>query len=282
MHQVLDEVLHKIRPNQVPAAQKSALKAFKQEVSSFLQKHYPIRDERVAEPFAGGSQVKGTDIALDYDLDLFIPVRHGFRDKPQKLKADLLNALGDHFKLSQVIVRDQRVSVGLRKGPLNIDVVPGMEQKAHPYQHTSASEDDKYLILYDRESNEERITNVARQIRLIKKEMTHYRDIVRLLKAWRHREKHIIGSYALELLVYRAATTKDAPKSGSPDVLLRHVLRETIPFLENDGALQDIGANYPWPDYLKAKAKVQLAGLWKKVLAALDGPDASRLRAFFV
>ncbi|MFN8394035.1 MAG: hypothetical protein U0176_05105 [Bacteroidia bacterium] len=284
-HQILNEVLLQIHPNKVPQPQKDALNTFKQEVTVFLQQHYRLRDERVGDPFAGGSQAKGTDIALGYDLDLFVPFKHGFRGKPQAIKADLLNTLRARFAQTGVEVRDQRVSVGLRKltgmFTLQIDVVPGMELEKHPYQHNSDKEEDKNLILYDRESSKERTTNVARQIRLIKNEMTQYRDTVRLLKAWRHKHDHILGSYALELLVYRASKLPDAPKNGSHDVLLRHVLKQSIPFLEKDGELQDIGANYKWPDYLKPGAKTQLAGLWKKLLAALDGKDMSLLRSFF-
>lgn len=284
-HLILGEVLQKIHPNQVPQHQKDALNTFKQEVTVFLQQHYRLRDERVGDPFAGGSQAKGTDIAIGYDLDLFVPFKHGFRGKPQALKADLLNTLRARFEQAGVQVRDQRVSVGLSKltgmYTLQVDVVPGMEQEKRPYNHNSTNEDDKYLVLFDRESARERTTNVARQTRLIKNGMTLYRDTVRLLKAWRHKHDHSIGSYALELIVYQAATAKGAPQSGSHDVLLRHVLRTAIPFLEGDGALQDIGANYPWPDYLKPGAKTQLAGLWKKLLTALDGKDMTLLRSFF-
>lgn len=282
---MLEEVLRRVRPNQVSDRQKADLNAFKQQVTTFLQQHYKLRDERVADPFAGGSQAKGTEMALDFDLDLFLPFRHGFRGGPQGIKADLFNALKSQFIPLGVQVRDQRVSVGLRKlvgmYTLVVDVVPGMEKAAAAYVFNSDDEDKKYVILYDREAAKLRTTNVHRQIRLIKENMLHYRDIVRLLKAWRHKEQHVMSSYALELLVYRAATLKDAPKTGSPEVLLRHVLQVSIPFLENNGVLKDLGANYEWEDYLKPAAKTQLAGRWKKLLAALVNQDIPLLRSFF-
>jgi hypothetical protein len=284
-HRILTEVLQKVHPNQVPRQQKEALNTFKQEVTVFLQQHYRIGDERVADPFAGGSQVKGTDMSLSYDLDLFLPFKHGFRGKPQAIKADLLNALRARFEQTGVEVRDQRVSVGLRKliglHTIEIDVVPGMEKNLGSYKHKSDQEDDQYLILYDRESCKERTTNIARQVRLIKQDTLHYRDTVRLLKAWRHKEGHIIGSYALELMTHQAAKAKGAPTTGSPEALLKHVLKHNIPFLEGNGTLQDIGANYAWEDYLKPGAKTQLAGRWKKLLTALETGEETLLRSFF-
>lgn len=284
-HQFLEEVLRAVRPSQISDRQKQDLNAFKQDVTTFLQQAYKIRDERVGEPFMGGSQAKGTEMALNYDLDLFLPFRDGFRGGPQGMKADLLKQLKAQYEKQGVLVRDQRVSVGLRKlvgmNTLIVDVVPGMEKGPKAYDQNSSNEDQKYLILYDREANKTRTTNVCRQQRLVKEKMLHFRDTVRILKAWRHKEQHVISSYALELMVYRAAVAKGAPPSGAPDLLLKHVLEQSIPFLENNLALHDFGANYDWPDFLKPGAKTQLAGRWRKLLAALEAHDTSLLRSFF-
>jgi hypothetical protein len=284
-HQFLDEILRTIRPNQVTDRQKADLNAFKQEVTTFLQRAYRIHDDRVSDPFAGGSQAKGTEMALNYDLDLFLPFRDGFRGGPQGMKADLLQRLKAQYEKQGILVRDQRVSVGLRKlvgmNTLIIDVVPGMEKGPKAYDHHSKDEDKKYLILYDREANKPRTTNVHRQSRLIKEKMLNFRDTVRLLKAWRHKEQHIISSYALELMVYRAAIAKGAPATGAPDLLLKHVLQHNIPLLESNQSLHDFGANYDWPDFLKPAAKTQLAGRWKKLLDALTAHDTTQLRSFF-
>lgn len=284
-HQFLEDVLRSVRPNQVTDRQKADLNAFKQDVTTFLQQTYKLRDERVGDPFAGGSQSKGTEMALNYDLDLFLPFRDGFRGSPQGMKADLLQKLRAQYEKQGVLVRDQRVSVGLRKlvgtHTLIIDVVPGMEKGPKAYDHNSADEDKKYMILYDREASKNRTTNVCRQQRLIKEKMLHYRDMVRLLKAWRHKEQHIISSYALELMVYRAAVAKGASGTGAPDALFKHVLKHNIPLLEANDSLHDFGANYEWADFLKPGAKTQLAGRWKKLLAAVEAQDVSLLRSFF-
>ncbi len=284
-NEILTAVLAVIHPNQVPKAQREALNLFRQEVVQFLQQRFPLHHERVGEPRTIGSFEKGTDIALSYDIDIILPFKHGYRSSAQKMKAELLAALKERYPTPPTTVRDQRVSVGLRRHwqetILGLDIVPGMEKSPNCYNDTTAEEEKKNLVLFDRESACERTTNVDRQKRLIVRNAEHYREIVRLLKAWRLKHNHIISSYALELMVYQSAMASGAPKTGSPEKLLRHTLQWAIPFLEKDGSLQDIGANYPWPDYLKSGAKTQLAGLWKKLLAALEGSDGTQLRSFF-
>jgi hypothetical protein len=284
---ILTAVLAAIRPSQVPPEQRVALNEFRQEVREFLQQRFPMHHERVGEPRTIGSTEKGTDIALSYDIDLILPFKYGYRATAQKMKSELLAALKERFPTPPTIVRDQRVSVGLRRPwrdtELGLDIVPGMEKSPGNYSDTSTDEEKKYLVLYDRESNTERTTNIDKQKRLLIQKAEHYRDIVRLLKAWRYKHQKLlpIGSYALELLVYQAATASSAPKTGSLEKLLRYTLQWAIPFLEKDGILQDIGANYPWPDYLKPATKMQLAALWKKLLAALESSDTTQLRSFF-
>lgn len=286
-HLILQEILSVIHPNKIPAARKEALNAFRQEVAQFLQQRFPLHHERIGEPRTMGSKEKGTDVAFNYDLDLFIPFKHGFKKDPRGMKNAVFQALKEKFENAPITaVRDQRVSVGLIRTiggqELSIDIVPGMEKSPEAYDDLSPDEDKKYLVLYDRESNLERTTNVHRHSRLIKEKATYYRDVVRLLKAWRNKETSIkLGSFALELLVYRAAIAKDAPKTGAIDDLLRFTLKHSIPFLEAKSPLQEIGANYSWPDFLSDGGKTQLAGLWRKLLTALETPDPEKLRSFF-
>ena len=285
--QTLESILAAIRPGNIPPSHKVAMNEFRQEVCEFIQQRFPLHHERAGEPRRMGSKEKGTDIAQSYDLDLIVPFCFNYKNGPKGMKASLLHALQGHRYQFATKIRDQRVSIGLRREfvghTLAIDIVPGMEKSLKSFNDNSAKEDDKDLILYDRESNRQRTTNIARQVRLIKEKMLHYRDVVRLLKAWRKKSGHPISSYALELLVYQAATAKAAPKTGSIDKLLNYTLQHAIPFLQQNGTLQDIGANYPWEDYLRnSGAKTQLAGLWKKLLHSLDqGSDAS-IRANFL
>jgi hypothetical protein len=286
-HLPLQEILAAIHPNKIPAARKEALNVFRTEVAQFIQQRFPLHHERIGEPRTMGSKEKGTDVAFSYDLDLFIPFKHGFKSEPKGMKNAVYQALKEKFDNPPITrVRSQRVSVGLIRTiggeDLAIDVVPGMEKAPGAYDDISPEEAKKFLVLYDSVANAERTTNVHRHSRLIKENALHYRDVVRLLKSWRNKERSIkIGSFALELLVYRAATAKDAPKTGALDELLHFTLQHNIPFLEAKGDLQDIGAGYAWPDYISAGSKPQLAGLWRKLQAALENPDQEKLRAFF-
>jgi hypothetical protein len=287
VHETLTAILAAIRPNNIPPVQKAALNAFRQEVAQFLQQRFPLHFERAGEPFTMGSHEKGTDTCLNHDIDLFVPFKKDFKLGPKGMKAAVFAALQERFPTPPTVVRDQRVSIGLQRQIgdmlLVIDVVPGMEQKLNQYKDKPSKEEEPkaFLLLYDRESNCERTTNVHRQSRLIKEKMLNFRDTVRLLKAWRHKEQHIISSYALELMVYRAAVAKGAPATGAPDLLLKHVLQHNIPLLESNQSLHDFGANYDWPDFLKPAAKTQLAGRWKKLLDALTAHDTTQLRSFF-
>lgn len=293
LHITLEAILQEIRPKSVPPAQKEALNSFKQEVRESLQKLFPLHVSTVANPFEMGSTKKGTDIALKYDLDLFLPFRFGFGKDTRSVRTSLLHALQAHYKGKNTIVRDQRVSVGLIRMHgshiLHIDVVPGVEKSAGAYKDQAPGdekqqEDSKYLELYDRVANKTLTTNVHRQVRLIKQEAQHYRDTVRLLKAWRFQQptEYPLGSYAIELMVYEALRADSAPKTGSHDKLLLHVLQYCCERLPTDWELRDIGANNRWKDYLKPGAKQQLAGLWRKLITTLQSSDEAAIRRAFL
>ncbi len=286
-HLPLQEILAAIHPKRIQPERKQAIDAFSQEVAQFIQKRFPLHYERIAEPRKIGSTERGTDVAFKYDIDLLVPFKHGFKTEPKGMKNAVFQALKEQFDAPpHTSVRMQRVSVGVirtRNGQtMRIDVVPGMERDVKAYDDAGTNEDNKYLVLYDMNANVDRTTNVHRHSRLIKENALNYRDVVRLLKAWRNKETSIkLGSFALELLVYRAATMKGAPTAGAIDDLLHFTLVQSIPFLDKDGPLQDIGASYAWPDYLNTGSKRQLAGLWRKLQNALETPDADKLKSFF-
>lgn len=286
-HLPLQKILEAVHPKRIQPVHKEALNAFLQEVAQSIQQRFPLHHERIGEPRKIGSTERGTDVAFKYDIDLLVPFKHGFKTDPKGMKNAVFQALKEKFHAPpHTIVRDQRVSIGVIRQyngrEMRIDVVPGMEREVKSYDDIGTDEEKKYLWIYDREANVDRTTNVHRHSCLIKKNALNYRDVVRLLKAWRNKETSIkLGSFVLELLVYRAATAKDAPKTGAIDDLLHFTLAHNIPFLDGDGPLQDIGANYPWPDYLNAGAKRQLAGLWRKLQNALETPDPDKLTSFF-
>jgi hypothetical protein len=289
---ILEDVLRLVRPDQITVGHRADLAAFKEEVSCFLQAQYKFPQDRVDVPFVAGAQVHGTEMALAFDLDLFLPFCFGFQGGTGGMKAEVTQRLLHHFTPMGVAVRSQRVSVGLRKlvgmHTLYINVVPGMETAPHAYDAASTDEARHNLLLEDSDVAASHLTNVLRHERLLHAHIPAYADTLRLLKAWRYKMDHPITSFALELIVYHAAqakpqATKQSPTASAEVQRLRQVLQWAIPFLEKDGALLDIGTDTPWPDYLLPLKKKQLAAQWKKLLTALEGGnyDPKHLRSFF-
>jgi hypothetical protein len=285
-NKILEAVLQELRPTALPPDQMAALNAFKQEVRELLQKTFPKGKYACADPIEMGSLKKKTSISLCYDLDLLVPFkREAFNDE-KALRSEVFKALANHSFRSKTEVRNQRNSIGLQRYVgsqlLSIDVVPGLERKAGDFQ-LGKSEDDLFLVIYDREVGRPTITNVHRQVRVIKQSIPLYRDTIRLLKAWRLQQPNDfpLGSYALEMMVYAAARATGAPPSGNHAKLLVYVLTYCIEQLQGDWKLVDVGSGKVWADYLKKGAKDQLAGLWRKLLSTIqDGEETSIRRCF--
>lgn len=281
----LSMVLNTMNSDQQCLLDRQALLEFRREVIRFLQDHYPIQIDRVGEPKVVGSFESGAYIPSDLDSDILLPFRYRSFGGAAAIRNMVFQALRTKFTPLGIDVRQQRMSICLRRlhgaTTLAIYVLPGMEQTPGAYVDASLDERKKYLLLHDRESNGDRLTNPYRHHRLMRTQATHFDDVLRLLKAWRFKENFPVNTYVLELMVYKVATTKDSPPSGGPAELLRYFLQQIIPFLEADGTLKDIGANYPFRDFLSPALKVQLAARWKKILAAIADHEPRTLRSFF-
>lgn len=282
---LLNAVLAEIKPANVATPAREALMAFSGECLGFIKQRFPLHHERVGEPMSVGHGELGTDLAFLHELEIVVPFKHGYRASPQKVKEEVASALLQRYQGSQTTVREQRVAIRLSRSvegaELQIDIVPGMERHPGSYAERSLDEDKKYLLLHDRDSACDRSCNFAKRMRLLRAQLQDYCDVVRLLRYWCHLHRFNIDSHALELLVYQASAAKGAPKTGSIEKLLRHVLQWATVFLSHDGILQDIAADYPWPDFLKPASKEQLAALWQRILAAIEHGDQSLLRSFF-
>lgn len=280
----LEEVIRALRPKR-NTMQWQQLQALKLEVIKFLQARFPDKHERVGEPQLIGSAAKKTDLIGASDLDLLVPFRHGFKVDAKGMKTELLRALRTHYENdSTTTVRDQRVSIGVLRsesgGSLSVDVVPGMALESKRYED-GGPEDQRFLTLYDRESNREWTTNLAIQARIIKGLCGQYKDVIRLLKAWRNKTGHPLPSYAIELIVVKAAN--EGPAHGNLADLLMHTLRHACGFLGTRPCiLQDHGAGYTWEDFLGEEAKTQLAATWQDILDDLEHARVEALPAHFL
>lgn len=284
VNEALDQVLKAISPNRTPAYTAKQLDLLKSEVIEFLKTTYPMHTARRADPSTMGSEKKGTAIATASDVDIIVPFRHGYTIDLKSLRQDVENKLCAHFQQGTTDVRKQRFSLGVRRmvgaSTIRIDVVPAMENRLNGYVPSSPHPQDKVLVIFDHVNKKDRTTNVAQQIALISG-IDRFHGVIRLLKAWKHHENNSLGSYAVELMVYDASKAKPLPESNTPADLLKHVLKHMIPFLEKNGSLTDIGANYPWPDFVKPETKTQLAGRLNKMLLAIERKDGDALRSFF-
>ena len=262
----------------------------RQEVTEVLKSEFPVGKELSGDPMNAGSWQKNTAVNRKFDLDILAPFK--FRDKQkgaQKIKGEVYNVMRSHFgSRPGYKVRDQRVSTGIsfQKGGelIEIDVVTGMEPREGFYlpEMSDPNDERKDLILFDRYSGQKIKTNVHRQIRIVKNDLVHYHTPIRLLKTWKKVHDQHIGSYAIELIAHLAYKAKGAPKSGSPDKLLRHILEYSIDLLP-DLKLVDLGVGREWTDFLNPNQRNELKGEFKRMLKALDpnAPDFDLIRKLF-
>jgi hypothetical protein len=108
----------------------------------------------------------------------------------------------------------------------------------------------------------------------------YYRDIIRLLKAWRNKAMFPVSSYALELLVIEAS--KSGPPTGSLEKLLLHTLKSSIASLRANKPLMDHVAALETRDHLRPETKNQLALHFSKLLKKMETADHAGLTMEFL
>lgn len=135
-----------------------------------------------------GSFAKGTANTSGTDVDLFISLypftTQGLRD----IYLSLFNALTQ----AGYAVRKQDVSLGLRVGFVDVDVVPGKQQTALTTDHS----------LYRSRADSWTKTNVQTHIDVVV--ASRRQSEIRIIKLWRDQEKLEFPSVYLELAVIRA------------------------------------------------------------------------------
>ncbi len=278
-------VLNSHNRNKLPAKQLQSYKELRIEVATFLQQTYRLHEERVGEPVNAGSYEKGTDINLRFDLDLIVPFCHGFCKGAKGIKNRLFKDLEKRFK-DRALVKNGRVAVCLTfevpPHTIEIDVVPGMEIKPGAYKSTSKDDEGRFLVLYDREASKELVTNVQRQIRLVKHNQPPFRPVIQLLKVWKKHHDRKLSSYAIELMVYDAFKRGKYPEKKFPvEKMLLHTLEYNARLLAQNCSLKEIGSGGEWHDFVKPGNKVNLSGIFNKMAQAIRDRDIDRLKDYF-
>jgi hypothetical protein len=153
-------------------------------IESVMKKAFPriLRGVSIA-----GSVAKGTNIAGDSDLDLFISF-----DSQAGVLADVYTAVRDLAASAGWSPREQNVSIGTTILGLTVDLVPGRVQSGHRVWHS----------LYRRKAKSWVQTNVDEQIRFVRD--SGRTQHIRAMKLWRRHHRVPIASFALELAVISA------------------------------------------------------------------------------
>jgi hypothetical protein len=175
----LAEILEQQR---VDPAIEEAVRARRVEIERILQAEGRPRF------YYGGSFGKKTMIAAQFDLDVVLYFPAATADGPEALYAAVerrLRAAGHH-------VARQNVALRLRYTPgWHIDVVPGR----------ALDDTYEYADLYSSDTAAPRRTSLKQHIALAR---NGDREIIKLMKLWRHRNAVPVGSFVLELAAARA------------------------------------------------------------------------------
>lgn len=281
----LTEVLYSYHRNRLPKSQLKHFHTVRHQVIRFFQQQYSGKTIRVGDPFLSGSYAKKTDINAAFDIDIVVPFRSESGFTTETIQQDALDRLEKHFKSlgAEVSMGTNSVQMKFLSGTttLELDVVLGVEMEPGGFKPRSKNEEDKFLVLFNRGQKANVTTNLHRQKRVIKEKGNQQRIPVKLLKIWKYRQRFLLSSYIVEMMSWEAF--QQVPFSGkqSPSRLLAHVLDYNHSLLERDEALQDVGANYKLQDFLKTGGKQSLAGIFKKMLAAIEQDDLGLLRDYF-
>ena len=135
-----------------------------------------------------GSFAKGTANASGTDVDLFISLHPSTPSSLREIYLTLFNALMD----AGYAVRKQDVSLGIRVGLIDVDLVPGKQQTPLTTDHS----------LYRSRADTWTKTNVQTHIDVVR--TAGRQPETRIMKLWRDQNNLDFPSVYLELVVIRA------------------------------------------------------------------------------
>lgn len=156
-----------------------------------------------------GSFAKGTANRSGTDIDLFISVSER---SPATLK-HMYFSLKEQLRLEGIVARPQNVSLGVKVGGLDVDLVPAKRQAALSTDHS----------LYRRKADTWTKTNLHTHVNTILGSGRQYE--IRLLKLWRDQEGLDFPSFYLELSVLRALGTQQASVSHNMLTIFEYLAR---------------------------------------------------------
>lgn len=158
-----------------------------------------VKDRLVALPgfkefMNTGSYIRGTSLHPFADIDLFVGYRlDGYDKDEENIITRIHYHLGPSFPTSQVRLQTHSIGVLFSDG-IRVDVVPGFEVQSKP----------GFYRVRDREKDEWTVSNIQGHKEFFDRCQSkdrRFRDMVRLVKAWKNGRRMKFSSYMLELLV---------------------------------------------------------------------------------
>lgn len=219
------------------------VKSRREEIKTKMHDHY---GSNKYPSFGSGSFAKHTATNVKFDLDLVEPFKHNAFGTLQEMFDSVHDFLAEEYKNTGVIIRKQKVSIGvsfpIEKGdekPVEVDVVPGRELSNDDYLD---SHDLNLCFNEDHwgfKKGTSQKTNIQKQISHIEGK-SNERQIIRLLKIWKKQKGKKYKSFVIELAVIRALDGYDGDNGLWPRLkYTMEYLRDHI--AENSFHLYDPG-----------------------------------------
>jgi Nucleotidyltransferase domain len=197
-----------------------------------------------------GSFAKGTANRSGTDIDLFISLKSG---TPDTLK-EIYTKLFDRLKEKGYAPKQQNVSINIRVGGYDVDLVPAKHQGGNSEDHS----------LYRRRADTWTQTNVVRHIATV----TSCGRISesRILKLWRNQKQLDFPSFYLELATINALTGARGTLSENVWKAFQY-LRDSF---ANARVVDPANTNNIISDDLSTVDKAKITGAAKRALEATD------------
>lgn len=197
-----------------------------------------------------GSFAKGTANRSGTDIDLFISLKS---DTTTSLK-DIYNSLFNKMKAKGYTPRQQNVSIDIRVGTYDVDLVPAKHQGGNSEDHS----------LYRRRADTWTLTNVVKHITKVQNAGRISES--RILKLWRNQKQLDLPSFYLELTVIAALSGARGTISQSVWTALEY-LRDRF---QNARVVDPANTNNIISDDLSAADKAKIANAAGQALKATD------------
>ena len=197
-----------------------------------------------------GSFAKGTANHSGTDIDLFISLKN---DTTNTLK-DIYSSLFEKMKAQGYAPKQQNVSINVRVGGYDVDLVPAKHQGGNSEDHS----------LYRRRADTWTLTNVVKHITTVRNSGRISES--RILKLWRNQKQLDFPSFYLELTVIPALSGAHGTISQNVWTAFEY-LRDRFP---NARVVDPANTNNVISDDLSATDKTKISNAAGHALKATD------------